>query len=85
MLQVSLLNLAKHQQAEIVKASQSAEHLQQVMTTMVEDAQTEYQHAVKNTQEIKQIVEASAKAFVHVLNHIHRAEQVAKQKQSKLG
>ncbi|GAD00935.1 2-isopropylmalate synthase [Agarivorans albus] len=31
------------------------------------------------------IVEASAKAFVHVLNHIHRAEQVAKQKQSKLG
>jgi len=74
----SLLNLAKHQQAEIVKASQSAEHLQQVMTTMVEDAQTEYQHAVKNTQEIKQIVEASAKSVNQVNDEMKQIEAIVK-------
>ncbi|WP_137671468.1 methyl-accepting chemotaxis protein [Agarivorans sp. Toyoura001] len=74
----SLLNLAQHQQGEIIKATQSAENLQQVMSNMVESAETEYQHAVENTQEIKRIVEASAKSVNHVNNEMKQIEDIVK-------
>ncbi|WP_221074181.1 methyl-accepting chemotaxis protein [Agarivorans aestuarii] len=74
----SLLNLAQHQQSDIVKATQSAENLQQVMTNMVENAETEYQHAVENTQEIKRIVEASAKSVNQVNDEMKQIEDIVK-------
>ncbi|UPW20370.1 methyl-accepting chemotaxis protein [Agarivorans sp. TSD2052] len=74
----SLLSLAHHQQSEIIKATQSAESLQDVMQEMVANAELEYQSAVKNTQDIKQIVEASAKSVNDVNNEMKQIEDIVK-------
>lgn len=74
----SLLTLTRHQQAEIHKAEQSAQHLQDLMQNMVDSAQEEYQQAVSNTQEIKDIVKASANSVNEINDEMKHIEEVVR-------
>ena len=74
----SLLTLTRHQQAEIQKAEQSAQQLQELMQSMVDSAQEEYQQAVSNTQEIKDIVKASANSVNEINDEMKHIEEVVR-------
>ena len=74
----SLLTLTRHQQAEIHKAEQSAQQLQELMQNMVDSAQEEYQQAVSNTQEIKDIVKASANSVNEINDEMKHIEEVVR-------
>ncbi|MCG6200106.1 methyl-accepting chemotaxis protein [Psychromonas antarctica] len=58
----SMLNLSASQQDEIASATVSAHIMQQLMHDLVEKSQQEYTQAVSNTNQIKEIVLASAKS-----------------------
>lgn len=58
----AMLGLAHEQLHEIQNATVSAQTMRDVMTQVVEGAQSEYQHAVEGTAEIRSIVEASAQS-----------------------
>lgn len=58
----SMLTLSASQQDEIANATISAQSMQELMLDVVAKSQSEYQQAVNNTNQIKEIVLASAKS-----------------------